>query len=404
MEILEFKDLRIAFTTQFALKWNDKGSGGKYDGAYWRPVAVGALNGYYPLGDYGVSNYNDVNGQAAVAVVSDINGPNGSALRPPLDYELVWNDKGSGVDQDCSMWRPLPPPGYVALGLVCNNSYSKPAPDIIRCVRADLVIASLIGNRVWDDTDTHSDKDFGSWQITPPDAPSGEVYLSAGTFVGVASHTKPNIDPNAYSLRLQIPLTRFDPPPTPVLHGYSKPIGFEQSTITYISNLSWFMVNDPNLQPATQLLRSPVYRLERTDKYTLIGFGHNDTSTEQSFNWSVTNGVNGNSSKSFTSTTGIEIGGEWTLGPIFKASAKLSQSFSHTTTSSSGWDHSTTRTVNVVVPSKRAVAAFAIESTFKLFRADGSQVSTNVNYSDGDNIYWTQYPPSEKFNLKVNIE
>jgi len=404
MEILEFKDLRIGFTTQFALQWNDKGSGGKRDGAYWRPVAIGNLNGYHPLGDYGVGNYNDVNGQAAVAVVSDVNGPSGNALRPPLDYELVWTDKGSGSDRDGSMWRPLPPPGYVALGLVCNNGYGKPAVDIIRCVRADLVIASLIGNLVWDDSGTGADRDFGSWEISPPGAPAGEVYLSPGTYVGVASHTKPNIDPNAYGLRLQIPLTRFDPPPTPVLHGYSKPTGFEQSTVTFISNLSWFMVNDPNLQPAAQLVKSPVYRLERTDKYTLIGFGYNETSADQSFVWSVTNGVNGSSSKSFTSTTGIEIGGEWTLGPIFKASAKLNQSFSYTTTSSSGWDHSTTRTVNVVVPVKKAVAAFAIESTYKLFRADGTQVSTNVSYSDGDNIYWTQYPPSEKFNLKVNIE
>ncbi len=48
--------------------------------------------------------------------------------------------------------------------------------------------------------------------------------------------------------------------------------------------------------------------------------------------------------------------------------------------------------------------AFAIESTFKLFRADSSEVSTNVNDSDGNNIYWTQHPPSEKFNLKANIE
>ncbi|WP_409285198.1 hypothetical protein [Pseudomonas protegens] len=57
-----------------------------------------------------------------------------------------------------------------------------------------------------------------------------------------------------------------------------------------------------------------------------------------------------------TTISGIEIGGEWSLGPIFKASAKLIQSFSHTTTSSSGWYQSITRTVNVLVPVKRAVA------------------------------------------------
>ena len=134
METFQFKDLRITFTTQFALQWSDKGSGGKHDGAFWRPVAAGNLNGFYPLGDYGAGNYNDVNGQAAVAVVSDINGASGDALRPPLDYELVWTDTGSGSSRDGSMWRPIPPSGYVALGLVCNNGYDKPALEIIRCV------------------------------------------------------------------------------------------------------------------------------------------------------------------------------------------------------------------------------------------------------------------------------
>lgn len=161
--------------------------------------------------------------------------------------------------------------------------------------------------------------------------------------------------------------------------------------------------NKPNTDP-NEMVKSQVYRLERTDKYTLIGFGYNETSSDQSFAWSVTNGVNGINSKSFTSTTGIEIGGEWSLRPIFKASAKLNQSFSYTTTSSTGWDHSTTHTVNAAVPVKRAFAAFSIESTYKFFRADGAQVLTNVNYSDGDSIYWTQYPSSEKFKLKVHVE
>lgn len=404
MEILEFKDLRIAFTTQFNLQWNDAGSGGSHDGAFWRPQKADGLDGFYPLGDYAVGNYNDATGQTAVALVSDMNGSAGTALRAPTDYDLVWNDSGSGADRDGSMWRPVPPQGYVALGLVCNGGYDKPSLDAVRCVRTDLVMPSLIGDFIWDDTKTHSDQDFGCWQISPPSAPAGEVYLSAGTFVGVASHDKPSTDPNAYTLRFQIPMTHFDPPPTPVLHGYGKPTGFDESTLTYISNLSWFTVRDPNLKPIEQLFKSPVYRLERTDKYTLIGFGYNQSSSEQSFNWAVTNGVSGDSSTSFTSTTGIEIGGEWKLGPMFTASVKLSQSFSYTTTSSSGWEKSTTRTVNVTVGVKKAVAAFAIESTYKLFRQDNTQVSNNVGYSDGDNIFWAEYPPTEETNLKVSFE
>lgn len=400
MDSIIYKDLKINFTNEFSQVWDDKGSRGDSDGAYWRPIAT--LSGYHPLGDYGCNHYNGVNGQVAVAIVSDINGPSGTALRPPMDYQLVWTDKGSGADADGSIWRPIPPTGYVALGLVCNKGYNKPSFDIMRCVRVDLVISSLVGDPIWDDKGTGSESDFSSWQITPPGAPSGEAYLSAGTFVGVQSHQKPSADVNAYALRFQVALSIFEPSPRPVLHNYDRPSGYEETKLTYISYLPWFTVKDPNLTPATQLLRSPVYRLERFDEYKLIGHGHNTTTAEQTFSWESTTGTSGESYKSFTSTTSIEMGAEWGLGDFFTVSAKLSQSFSHTAGSSSGWTKSTTNTVNVAVPSKLAVAGFTITSTYKLYRQDGTQLSSSVTYSDGDSIFWAQYPPLENFNLKIS--
>lgn len=38
-----------------------------------------------------------------------------------------------------AFWRPVPPPGYVAMGCVATSSHRTPPPDCVRCVRKDLV-------------------------------------------------------------------------------------------------------------------------------------------------------------------------------------------------------------------------------------------------------------------------
>ncbi len=100
----------------------------------------------------------------------------------------------------------------------------------------------------------------------------------------------------------------------------------------------------------------------------------------------------------FSSTTSIELGGEWEIG--FKVSAKLSQSFTYTETTTNGWSMALTKTIVARVPPHKALAAYKIQSTYKLFRADGFQVSTAVPY-ETESIYWTEYPPTHKPQVKV---
>ncbi|MFS9669579.1 Vps62-related protein, partial [Klebsiella pneumoniae] len=79
----------------------------------WRPSsASNALISFFPLGDVAVDHYRNINNRKVVAVVSDVNNIDGTALRAPLDYQLVWHDKGSGARNDASIWRPVPPEGY----------------------------------------------------------------------------------------------------------------------------------------------------------------------------------------------------------------------------------------------------------------------------------------------------
>jgi hypothetical protein len=41
-----------------------------------------------------------------------------SIIAFPDKFELAWSDAGSGKPKDYSIWNPIPPPGFVALGCI----------------------------------------------------------------------------------------------------------------------------------------------------------------------------------------------------------------------------------------------------------------------------------------------
>lgn len=148
---------------EFNLIWNDKGSGGRYDGAFYRQVPDA---GTYILGDYGQNNYNQPAPNRSVLSFKPIKD---DALKHPVRFELVWKDSGSGANRDGSFWLPIPPPGYKALGLVCQSGYNSPAINTFMCVKDAYIVRGELLSRVWDDTKTGSDADFGCWDIVSRD-------------------------------------------------------------------------------------------------------------------------------------------------------------------------------------------------------------------------------------------
>lgn len=171
--------LELAYVTGFATEWYDAGSGGDFDGAFYRPDVPA---GFHALGHYGQGHYPPPVGGMYVARQLEP-----GALAPPLDYFMVWGDYGSGASWDGSFWFPIAPTGYVCLGLVAQYGYAKPALDEIRCVREDLTRPGTVGPMIWIDRGTGADTDFGSWFITPEDS----MGLYVGTFTGHTSHTPP---------------------------------------------------------------------------------------------------------------------------------------------------------------------------------------------------------------------
>ena len=143
--------LQIAQTSGVDLIWTNRGSGGKHDGSIWRPRAQ---NGFYPLSDTPRNNYS-ANGLVGFLVKGDQPG-----VVRPLGYHWVWDDRGSGADQDVSIWRPIPPKGYVCLGDVAVARHGfEPSTDLIRCVHQDYVTQAQSRVWMWNDEGTGSDFD-----------------------------------------------------------------------------------------------------------------------------------------------------------------------------------------------------------------------------------------------------
>jgi len=368
--------LDVMYTSNFLKIWSDKGSGGSRDGRFWRPVAPPG-SGFCSVGDVGASDYNNINNKKAVALFKNKDDRN-PALAPPTGFAQVWNDKGSGADKDGTFWRPIPPEGFVAMGLVCvGNTRDPPGPEVVMCVRIDLVVGALPGALIWDDRDTGSDDDGGFWAMEPPPAPPGQLYLQPGTFFGAKSHSRPRVSNLLYCIQFQIPeLPPPEPLPEPVLHSSSQPPP-EVTSVTSKVWLPWFTVQDSGWSQAMQATRSPLYRIERTDRYKLVdgGFVSNATDGTTEKTYEVMEGFSGTEKEEFSKSVGIKIGGGFsnTLSP-WSVSAEISTTFSWRTSRSDTWTRQTKSSTKFVAPPWTAVAVFELQSTYVIYRQDGTRI------------------------------
>ncbi|MBV4460809.1 Vps62-related protein [Pseudomonas sp. COR58] len=402
MRPLRFDNLLINFTTEFYRVWDTQGSRAK-PAAIWRPTPVpDLLPGYFPLGDVIVADLDNINGAHVVAVVCEAEAggtdpAQGKALSQPVDYELIWSDSGTKSKKDGSLWRPVPPQGYVALGSVCSNDHEKPSLNAIRCVRTDLVVVSSADELIWNDKGSGAKLSFSAWSITPPHAPAGEIHLAPGTFAGNDSYSRPELGRPTYSLRVPIALQVSPQPTAPELTGELPARQVEPAKLTHTARLPWFTVKDPLLSPLEQLRHSPCYRLERTDQYRLIGHGRNPDSQRRTFRWTAPRAQRAAHLKTLAGLTTVEFGQQWPTGaptPL-RFSARLDEDFAQCGMQANEWFNERPLEVVTLAAGKRSVAAYLVQSNYTLLREDGKPVADTVSYTDGNRLHLCEHSPEE---------
>jgi hypothetical protein len=172
-------------TSHYSWLYNDSGSGADMDVTLWRPTPTDVS--YAIIGDYAQGNYNDPTG-SSILVKALNDDPDSPLLKPPEDYRQVWNDQGSGGDNDGSVWWPVAPDGYVAIGALGQSGYDKPAGVPYACVRQDYCTPTGVLNTIWTDAGSGA---------------HGDVSLFTPTGVVSAFVAQPNHNPwtgTAYQL------------------------------------------------------------------------------------------------------------------------------------------------------------------------------------------------------------
>ncbi|MDR6941123.1 Vps62-related protein [Mucilaginibacter pocheonensis] len=154
--------LYVSYTSNYNFIYNDQGSGADGDVGIWRPSPTD--NNYFIVGDYAQGNYGAPSGSSLiVTAVND--DPDYPLLKAPIRYDQIWNDKGSGGDYDGSIWRPVAPDGYVVLGCVAALGYDAPSIPNYRCIRKDMVTDAAVGSLIWSDKGSGADNDVSLWQV-----------------------------------------------------------------------------------------------------------------------------------------------------------------------------------------------------------------------------------------------
>jgi len=76
-------------------------------------------------------------------------------VRKPLGFRLLRVLPGSldlidspqsTEENECSIWIPVPPPGYLALGCVVNIGRLPPSNHVVYCLRSDLVTSATFSD------------------------------------------------------------------------------------------------------------------------------------------------------------------------------------------------------------------------------------------------------------------
>lgn len=155
---LRTNQLEVHFVDNYELVYTDRGTGAEQDLSIWKPVTTDFIVGHVATVGY----------EKPTKSVMTVKLYDQMAASYPVDYELIYTDKGTGGDQDGAFWKPIAPEGYVALGYVATASYEKPNLQEIVCIKEEYTAFGLTENMIYTDKGSGGDQDISIWDVRTP--------------------------------------------------------------------------------------------------------------------------------------------------------------------------------------------------------------------------------------------
>ncbi|MEW5308579.1 MAG: hypothetical protein WDW38_000525 [Sanguina aurantia] len=175
--------LGAAFSSGAAMAMQSGSSGTTSRGgvpvSIWRPTGP---DGYSPLGDVAFPG-REPPGRPVRLYKDILNSDNDSPLeRPrlqlPIGYRLVYRETSG--QRSVTLWRPIPPHGYLEMGCVASHMVEEPPLGVVRCLRSDLASPSTcFTTPLWVGTSPDTQSPCSIWQVDN----------LAGTFLAQKSHS-----------------------------------------------------------------------------------------------------------------------------------------------------------------------------------------------------------------------
>ncbi|ANW18409.1 Vps62-related protein [Streptomyces clavuligerus] len=402
--------ITIAPTATYWNIWNDRGSRAHSDVSIFEPrvkpffADIGQKG--FTLGHVARRSHDDINGKSATVMPLYVSVHPPELFAPPVRWDLVWTDRGSGAHSDASIWRPVPPPGYVALGDVCVRGYNAPSLPDYRCVKnGDVrghtyVREATIGGCIWNDRGTGSGSSVSLWSITPPNYPPDNVerlILGVDTFVANSNHDKPTR--TVYVLDLPAQVTQQNPPSVPVMKSPGMPQPREFGKVTdHTVIVPCSVVKDVGLTAGQQVDQTPFYTLERRVSYYCQMHYDNTTGPVQQTNeQTVTTGVSKTKSEEFSTRTSIGISrtaGISMQGMEASQTLNFSIEFGYSVRYDNTQFEENSNKWSLSVPPKTAASLWSPRHEIIALRDDGTAVGGQGGISfDVESRVYVQYTP-----------
>jgi hypothetical protein len=398
-KILEAGELLIAFVDEFEYRWCSMGSGDTWVASFYHPVTT---DGYHALGSLGLREFSDPNGKKSIVVVNA--RPGSDALKPPVDYDSVWNTRGSGIEDYGSLWNPVPPAGYKALGTVAQRGFDKPGLDDVVCVREDLTVPGGCGQGLFRGNNGRAECEL--YVVDPPIVgPHDSCYLTTGASTGTRTRPDSTGHPALNVLKVKLPMMAEAPDQSfaPKLTGYDKPPDETPPVMSREMSVPWTLIQDRQHAEVWRYTNSPNYRVERQVFYRLLYHNYNQTSELQTNNWKITSGVSRDSSYTEWEQKGLSLSVEagvsyqglaW--GGHLTVTGTVSKDFGYQTQVGITEFMETEVTTSINIPPGKAAALWQKYNRFMIKRHDGKDLEPVATYDCGINSYVTDEFPHDE--------
>lgn len=376
--------LVIRYVNDFQFRWHDGGSGADLDTGMYHPIAPA---GFYPLGTFIWASHGSPNDQRVAIVAADTKG-NGT-LAAPTDYTFLWNDAGSGSDNDGAAWQPVCPAGFNAMGVVATSG-AKPSTEDVRCVADRYSIIGEAGTFVTNDAGSGGDRDLSVNTVGAPAVrlSGGRSALGANTFQinGSKGHflafAPPIHTESARRLR-------------PSLTGCEELTAAELGTpyATRATRVPFTMLPANIAGKASNADTSPFFILRR--ETTLVPgnppFANNcDGQTGRKVTVSTTTGQSNTSESSFSQELGITSSASGDIGPV-STSIEISVTLAWSQSDSQTYSSENTVTEEKCVPPGHFGQFLSSTTTFTAINQQGNSEGTvSIGLAGIDYLEWPQ--------------